>query len=89
MPELKRIAIIGASAAGVAAAFALRRAGFDGHLSLYGDDVREPYERPALTKTLSGGHGGIHPIVAPPTPIRTAGSTSNLASVWWAFVAAR
>ncbi|WP_035759535.1 NAD(P)/FAD-dependent oxidoreductase [Granulicoccus phenolivorans] len=67
MPELKRIAIIGASAAGVAAAFALRRAGFDGHLSLYGDDVREPYERPALTKTLSGGHGGIHPIVAPHT----------------------
>lgn len=46
----KTFAIIGAGAAGVAAAFTLRDSGFDGDLILVGEEDEFPYERPPLSK---------------------------------------
>jgi len=47
---VKSIAVVGASIAGIRAAGALRRAGFDGRLSLLGDEPLGPYQRPPLSK---------------------------------------
>ena len=42
--------IIGASLAGAKAAQGLREAGFDGPITLVGDEAERPYERPPLSK---------------------------------------
>lgn len=42
--------IVGAGECGVRAAMALRELGFDGHVSLIGDEGHLPYERPPLSK---------------------------------------
>jgi len=47
-----RIVIVGASLAGVRAAEALRGQGFDGSLTLIGDEPYEPYDRPPLSKAV-------------------------------------
>ena len=53
---MKRITIVGASLAGLSAARALRAKGFDGALTVIGDEVRRPYDRPPLSKDfLTGG----------------------------------
>jgi NADPH-dependent 2,4-dienoyl-CoA reductase/sulfur reductase-like enzyme len=50
-----RIAIVGASLAGLAAATTLRREGFTGSLTLIGDEPYEPYDRPPLSKQVLEG----------------------------------
>ncbi len=50
-----RIAVIGASAAGLSVVEGLRRLGFDGQLSLVGDETHLPYDRPPLSKQLLRG----------------------------------
>ena len=51
-----RIVIVGASLAGLRAAEALRDEGFTGSLTIIGDEVHEPYDRPPLSKqVLKGG----------------------------------
>ncbi len=52
---MKRIAIIGASLAGLSAARALRAQGFDGNLTVVGDETRRPYDRPPLSKEFLCG----------------------------------
>ncbi|MFH8568333.1 NAD(P)/FAD-dependent oxidoreductase [Streptomyces sp. NPDC017993] len=49
------IAVVGASAAGLAAAEALRRFGWTGPLTLIGDEHHLPYDRPPLSKQLLHG----------------------------------
>ncbi|MFG2287795.1 NAD(P)/FAD-dependent oxidoreductase [Streptomyces sp. NPDC048595] len=49
------IAVVGASAAGLAAAEALRRCGWPGPLTLIGDEPHLPYDRPPLSKQLLHG----------------------------------
>ncbi|MFB6435252.1 NAD(P)/FAD-dependent oxidoreductase [Streptomyces sp. NPDC056411] len=49
------IAVVGASAAGLAAAEALRRFGWTGPLTLIGDEQHLPYDRPPLSKQLLHG----------------------------------
>ncbi|MEE4420127.1 NAD(P)/FAD-dependent oxidoreductase [Streptomyces bugieae] len=49
------IAVVGASAAGLAAAEALRRFGWTGPLALIGDEPHLPYDRPPLSKQLLHG----------------------------------
>ncbi|MFF5360351.1 NAD(P)/FAD-dependent oxidoreductase [Streptomyces scabiei] len=51
---MKRIVVVGASAAGLAAAETLRREGYDGTLTLVGDEPHAPYDRPPLSKQLLG-----------------------------------
>ncbi|WP_280881249.1 NAD(P)/FAD-dependent oxidoreductase [Streptomyces pseudovenezuelae] len=49
---MNRIVVVGASAAGLAAAETLRREGYDGTLTLVGDEPLAPYDRPPLSKQL-------------------------------------
>ncbi|TMR98919.1 NAD(P)/FAD-dependent oxidoreductase [Nonomuraea basaltis] len=49
---MKRIVVVGASAAGLAAAETLRREGFEGPVTLVGDEPHAPYDRPPLSKQL-------------------------------------
>ncbi len=50
MAAKRRIAIVGAGQAGLQAAQSLRQAGFDGDLTLVGDEPQAPYQRPPLSK---------------------------------------
>ncbi|MFD5012730.1 NAD(P)/FAD-dependent oxidoreductase [Streptomyces chartreusis] len=52
---MRRIVVVGASAAGLAAAETLRREGYDGTLTLIGDEPLGPYDRPPLSKQLLAG----------------------------------
>lgn len=52
---LNRVAVIGASLAGLEAAKELRRAGFTGDLVVFGKEARLPYDRPPLSKELLAG----------------------------------
>jgi NADPH-dependent 2,4-dienoyl-CoA reductase/sulfur reductase-like enzyme len=52
---LRRIAIVGASLAGLRAAETLRDRGFDGELTLIGDEPHRPYDRPPLSKQVLQG----------------------------------
>ena len=51
-PHRRRIVIVGNGIAGVTAAHSLRDAGYDGDLTLVGDEPRPAYSRPALSKAL-------------------------------------
>ena len=53
-PE-RRIAIVGASLAGLSAAEALRDGGFDGTITIVGGEPHQPYDRPPLSKELLAG----------------------------------
>ncbi|HEX6757806.1 MAG TPA: FAD-dependent oxidoreductase [Propionibacteriaceae bacterium] len=53
--EPSRIVIIGASLAGASAAIALRDQGYEGELTLIGEESQLPYERPPLSKAVLQG----------------------------------
>ena len=52
---MRSIVVVGASLAGLHAARALRRDGFDGPLTLVGAEVHRPYDRPPLSKQVLAG----------------------------------
>jgi NADPH-dependent 2,4-dienoyl-CoA reductase/sulfur reductase-like enzyme len=52
---VRSVAVIGASLAGLSAARALRRQGFDGELTIVGAEARRPYDRPPLSKEFLAG----------------------------------
>lgn len=52
---LRRIVIVGASLAGLRAAETLRTRGFDGELTIIGDEPHRPYDRPPLSKQVLQG----------------------------------
>lgn len=54
---LRRITIVGASLVGLHAAGPLRRVGFDGSVTLIGDEHDEPYDRPPFSKPVLAGRG--------------------------------
>ncbi|MGA5504431.1 NAD(P)/FAD-dependent oxidoreductase [Streptomyces umbrinus] len=49
---MRRILVVGASAAGLSAVETLRREGYDGTLTLVGDEPHPPYDRPPLSKQI-------------------------------------
>ncbi|MBB2947074.1 NADPH-dependent 2,4-dienoyl-CoA reductase/sulfur reductase-like enzyme [Actinoplanes lutulentus] len=49
---MNRIVVAGASAAGLTACETLRREGFEGTLTLIGDELSLPYDRPPLSKQI-------------------------------------
>ncbi len=51
----KRVVIIGAGQAGGQAAFSLRLAGYEGAITLIGDEPAPPYQRPPLSKAYFKG----------------------------------
>jgi 3-phenylpropionate/trans-cinnamate dioxygenase ferredoxin reductase component len=52
---VKRIVIVGGGGTGDAAAFALRKQGFDGMVTIIGSDRDRPYDRPYLSKEFFRG----------------------------------
>jgi len=52
---MKRIVVVGASLAGVRAAEALRRDGYEGRVVLVGAEAHAPYDRPPLSKDYLAG----------------------------------
>jgi len=66
--SLRNVVIVGAGAAGTAAAEMLRRCGFDGSLVVVDDDADAPYDRPNLSKDYLAGNAPEEWI-----PLRPAG----------------
>lgn len=58
MSSLNRVAVVGASAAGLAAAETLRREGYEGAITFIGDEPLSPYDRPPLSKEILSGSWG-------------------------------
>jgi len=54
----KHLVIVGASYAGTQLALAAREYGFDGHITMLGDEPHAPYQRPPLSKGFLGGKVG-------------------------------
>ena len=52
---MRSVVIVGASLAGVSAAKSLRRLGFDGSVTLVGEEPDPPYQRPPLSKQFLSG----------------------------------
>ncbi|WP_414641156.1 NAD(P)/FAD-dependent oxidoreductase [Actinospica sp.] len=52
---LRRIVVVGASAAGLSAAETLRREGYGGEITLVGAEPQLPYDRPPLSKQILAG----------------------------------
>ncbi|MDV6232055.1 NAD(P)/FAD-dependent oxidoreductase [Rhodococcus cercidiphylli] len=59
---MKSVTVVGASLAGVAAARALRDQGFDGRITMIGDEVHQPYDRPPLSKAFLLGDESAVPL---------------------------
>jgi 3-phenylpropionate/trans-cinnamate dioxygenase ferredoxin reductase subunit len=55
---MKRIAVVGASLAGLRSVEFIRRARFDGELILIGEEKHHPYDRPPLSKEVLRGEAG-------------------------------
>ncbi|MFJ8627025.1 NAD(P)/FAD-dependent oxidoreductase [Kitasatospora sp. NPDC093550] len=55
MSAPRSVAVVGTGAAGLHTAEALRRAGYDGRLTLIGAEEEPPYDRPPLSKQLLAG----------------------------------
>jgi NADPH-dependent 2,4-dienoyl-CoA reductase/sulfur reductase-like enzyme len=53
--EVVRIVVVGASLAGLRAVETLRREGYDGRITVVGDEPDYPYDRPPLSKELLAG----------------------------------
>jgi len=52
---MRSVTVVGGSLAGLSAVRALRAAGFDGRVTVVGDEVHRPYDRPPLSKELLSG----------------------------------
>ena len=52
---MQSVTVVGASLAGMRAAEALRREGFDGTVTVVGDETDAPYDRPPLSKQVLAG----------------------------------
>ncbi len=56
---MERVVIVGASLAGLTAGEALREEGFDGRITLIGEETEAPYDRPPLSKQLLTGEWDV------------------------------
>ena len=52
---IRNVVVVGASLAGLRAVETLRTGGFDGTVTLIGDEAHLPYDRPPLSKRLLSG----------------------------------
>ena len=55
---MRSVVVVGASLAGLRAAEALRHEGFEGALTVVGDEPHRPYDRPPLSKRVLAGEWG-------------------------------
>ena len=66
MSSIERIVIVGAGLAGARAAEALRKAGYEGTVTLLGDEPVPPYLRPPLSKDYLYGKAGLEQVYLHP-----------------------
>ena len=59
---MKRVVIVGAAAAGLSSAEALRRRGFDQEITMIGAEPELPYDRPPLSKQILSGQWTAHQV---------------------------
>ena len=64
MREPRNIVIVGGGLAGAKAAQTLREEGYEGRLTLVGDEPERPYERPPLSKDYLRGDVGREVVYA-------------------------
>ena len=62
---MRRLVVVGASLAGLRAAQAARKAGFDGDLVMIGEERHRPYTRPPLSKELLAGEHTVDRVHLP------------------------
>jgi 3-phenylpropionate/trans-cinnamate dioxygenase ferredoxin reductase component len=62
---MRRLVVVGASLAGLRAAQAARKAGFDGELVMVGEERHRPYTRPPLSKELLAGEHTVDRVQLP------------------------
>lgn len=67
--EIKRIIIIGAGQAGGEAAQRLRQGGFEGEITLIGEEPEPPYQRPPLSKKYLAGELGMDRLLLRPANV--------------------
>jgi 3-phenylpropionate/trans-cinnamate dioxygenase ferredoxin reductase subunit len=60
------VLIVGAGQAGAQAALSLRQGGFSGSITLVGDELRPPYERPPLSKDYLAGEKEVERVFLHP-----------------------
>ena len=70
---MDRVVIVGASLAGLNAAESLRSEGFQGKITLIGDEPERPYDRPPLSKQLLTGDWDVDRL-----PLRSAAEFEDL-----------
>jgi 3-phenylpropionate/trans-cinnamate dioxygenase ferredoxin reductase component len=75
----RRIAVVGGSLAGLRAAEELRLAGFDGAVTVVGDEVHRPYDRPPLSKQVLAGTWDVDRIAL---DVTAAGGLDGLDLDW-------
>lgn len=66
---MPRVVIVGASLAGLTAAETLRQEGFEGPITVVGDEPRHPYDRPPLSKQVLSGAWETERIELPATRV--------------------
>ena len=78
------VLIIGASVAGVRTAQALRRRGFEGPITLVGEEEHQPYDRPPLSKEVlaTAGPPGRPRCCPPGKPARSASTCDSGFGPW-------
>lgn len=65
--QVKRVVVVGNGIAGLTAADTLRGTGFDGELTIVGDEAHAAYSRPALSKALLHDGDDLSHELPPPT----------------------
>ncbi|HJP78031.1 MAG TPA: FAD-dependent oxidoreductase [Pseudonocardiaceae bacterium] len=75
--DLGHVVVVGAAAAGLTTAEALRRGGFDGKLTMIGAEQHAPYDRPPLSKQILAGTWEREKI-----DLRPADALSTLDAEW-------
>src|SRR2546421_12577387 len=67
MAPIRHVVVVGAGLGGLRAVETLRREGFDGRITLLGDEEEPPYDRPPLSKeVLTGARGPETVYLRPP-----------------------
>jgi NADPH-dependent 2,4-dienoyl-CoA reductase/sulfur reductase-like enzyme len=74
---MRDVVVVGASLAGLRAAESLRTAGFDGSITVVGEEPHHPYDRPPLSKRLLAGDWEVDRIA-----LRKPDDMASLAVDW-------
>ncbi len=79
--EIKRVIIIGAGQAGGETAQRLRQAGFDGDITLIGEEPAPPYQRPPLSKAYLKGEYDMDRLLLRPASVYAEENITLLTSL--------